>query len=133
MLLKSGAIVIVDHLGEPDVGRTVTQPGFESVLALGRAGRAYIKLAAPYRLSHAPAPFADLTPFAHAALDAFGIRRCIWGSDWPFLNAGKQVSYAEQLDWLARVIPDATDRRCVLVDNPIALYGLGRSLPAGLA
>ena len=123
LLADSGASVIVDHMGEPDVRLGLGQPGFAAVLALGRSGRACVKLSAPYRISREPAPFADVAPFARACIDAFGIERCVWGSDWPFLDAGTPTSYTQQLAWLAHAVPDAGDRVRVLVDNPRRIFG----------
>lgn len=123
VLADSGARVIVDHMGEPDVAAGSAQPGFAAVLALGRGGRAYVKLSAPYRVSREGAPFADVVPFARACIDAFGVERCIWGSDWPFLNARKPTSYAEQLGWLAHAVPAPGERERILVDNPRRIFG----------
>ncbi len=122
VMAASGATVIVDHLGEPDLRRPLDDPGFQAILAFGRSGRAWLKLSAPYRLSQQATPYADLDPFVRAARAAFGIDRCIWGSDWPFLNA-RPTSYGEQRDWLERIVPDAAERQRILVDNPRALYG----------
>jgi len=124
LLADSGARVIVDHMGEPDVAAGLAQAGFAAVLALGRTGRAYVKLSAPYRVSREPAPFADVVPFAQACLDAFGVDRCMWGSDWPFLGAQPPTSYAEQVAWLALAVPHASDRARILVDNPRRFFGL---------
>jgi predicted TIM-barrel fold metal-dependent hydrolase len=127
MLMDSGVTVVVDHLGHPDVREPVAQPGFQAVLGLGRIGRAYIKLSAPYRSSLTASPHADLTPFVRAAIDAFGIDRCIFGSDWPFLNTGPTIHYVDQLAWLAHEVPDPASRRKVLDDNPRLVYGFASS------
>lgn len=128
-VLDSGVTVIVDHFGHPDVGQPVDQPGFEAVLELGRRGAAYLKLAAPFRSSGEAWPHHDLAPFVRAAIEAFGVERCVFGSDWPFVNAKVNQSYAAQLAWLANEVPDAVARHKILVDNPVALYGLGRLVP----
>ena len=130
LLAHSEVSVIVDHLGEPDVRAGHDQPGFAAVLALGRTGRASVKLSAAYRVSREAAPYRDVVPFARACIDAFGIDRCVWGSDWPFLNAGAPTSYADQVAWLGCAVPEASLRRRILVDNPRSLF---RFAPAGVS
>ncbi len=125
MIASSGVTVIIDHFGHPDIDAGVEQAGFQAVLGLARTGVAWIKLAAPYRSSRQDTTHADLTPFMRSAIAAFGIDRCIWGSDWPFINTTRAVTYQSQLDWLAREIPDEIARGKVLVDNPVNLYGIG--------
>ena len=123
LLAQSGARIIVDHMGEPDVAAGLAQPGFAAVLALGRSGRACVKLSAPYRVSRAGAPFADVVPYARACIAAFGAENCRWGSDFPVLNAARPTSYAEQLAFLAAAVPGARDRAAILADNPRRLFG----------
>jgi predicted TIM-barrel fold metal-dependent hydrolase len=124
-LLDSGVIVVIDHLGHPDLREPIEQPGFQAVLELGRRGLAYVKLAAPYRLSQVDPPHGDLMPFVRAAIESFGLDRCVFGSDWPFLNTSPKPTYAEQLAWLTDAVPQAPDRHRILVANPVRLYGLG--------
>ena len=47
-----------------------------------RAGRCWVKLTGPYRISAGGIPYSDVTPFAHALIDA-APQRVIWGTDWP--------------------------------------------------
>src|SRR5436309_5426219 len=75
--------LVIDHCGRPDVAGGVTQPGFKALLDLGRDGHC-VKLSGPFRFSGAAAPHADADPFVRALIDVFTVRRCVWGSDWPF-------------------------------------------------
>jgi predicted TIM-barrel fold metal-dependent hydrolase len=129
-LIANGTTIVIDHLGHPDVGKPIDQPGFEAVLSLCHSGNAYIKLAAPFRSSRTGWPHDDLAPFVRAAVAAFGIDRCVWGSDWPFLNAGCATTYGEQVAWLVRLVPDFADRVKILIDNPASLYGFASVRPA---
>jgi predicted TIM-barrel fold metal-dependent hydrolase len=124
VLMEAQVRVIVDHMGEPDVRAGIDQPGFSDVLALGRSGRACVKLSAPYRIARTPAPFEDVVPYARACLAAFGAERCLWGSDWPFLAAPRATTYGEQQAWLEAAVPEAATRRLILVDNPRRLFGM---------
>jgi predicted TIM-barrel fold metal-dependent hydrolase len=129
VLADSGVSLIVDHMGEPDLDEGLGQPGFAAVLALGRSGRAIVKLSAAYRISRQPAPHRDVATYAQACIEAFGVDRCVWGSDWPFLNAGKPTSYADQLAWLECAVPDPPMRRRILAENPRKLFGFAGARP----
>jgi predicted TIM-barrel fold metal-dependent hydrolase len=123
ILRQSGVTVLIAHFGEPDPSRGVDQPGFQAVLALGRKTDAVVKLSAPFRTSAQPFPHADVDPFVAAVIDAFGLDRCVWGSDWPFINTSQQVEYGNLLNCLARWLPSPDDRDRVLRQNPARLFG----------
>ena len=74
--------VVIDHMGRPDPRRGVGAPGFQALIRLLKSGRGWAKLSAPYRTSLLPPPYADMTPFAHALVEA-APDRLVWGSDWP--------------------------------------------------
>jgi len=122
-LRRSGVRLLIDHFGTLAPATALLQPGFRQVLALGREGRATIKLSAPFRLSAAAPADADLEPLAAAILAAFGVAGCVWGSDWPFLNLTPRPDYGAALAALARWLPDAADRDAVLWRNPVRLFG----------
>jgi predicted TIM-barrel fold metal-dependent hydrolase len=120
-LHASGVSVLVDHFGVRDLSAGPAQPGFQAVLALGRDGNAVVKLSAPFRASTQGGD--DLAPYAEALLAAFGLDRCVWGSDWPFLDIPGKPVYAGALAALVRWVPDAADRDRVLCHNPSRLFG----------
>lgn len=121
VLRASGRTVVIDHCGRPDVDAGLDQPGFAQLLDFGREGGAYIKLSAFFRMARAP--YAGCLRYACALVEAFGIDRCLWGSDWPFVRATRRVDYGPQLDFLATILPDPSERRQVLWDNPARLFG----------
>ena len=47
----------------------------------------------------------------------------MWGSDWPFLRAPERIDYGLTLAVLGKLLPDPVDRRKVLWDTPIRLFG----------
>jgi predicted TIM-barrel fold metal-dependent hydrolase len=63
------------------------------------------------------------------ALEAFGLDRCVWGSDWPFLGSNQGVSYERMLACLERFLPRAEDRRRVLWQAPARLFGFVEPAP----
>lgn len=125
VLARSRVKVLVDHFGIRNAANGVKQPGFQAVLGLGRAGKAWVKLSAPFRIADRKNGFADLDPVAAALLEAFGIEGCIWGSDWPFINLPGGFRYDRALWALERFLPEPAQRRQVLWQNPMGLFGFG--------
>ncbi len=122
--------VVFGHLGYLTVGRGVDDPGFAAVLSLLNAGRAWVKLTGPYRLTRDALPYPAVDEMA-AALREAAPQRLVWGSDWPHVMLrGAMPNDADLVDLIARWLPDAELRAQVLVDNPLALYGFRRA-PAG--
>jgi predicted TIM-barrel fold metal-dependent hydrolase len=115
--------IVLGHLGYLRTEKGTDDPGFRALLALMRAGKAWVKLTGPYRISGQPLPYADTVPFARALLEA-APGRVLWGTDWPHvMMQGAMPNDGDLCDVLASWIPDAALRQRVLVDNPAALYG----------
>jgi len=121
LLRASGVHVLVDHFGLHNPALGLDQPGFQAVLALGRTGRASVKLSAPFRFSRRP-DFSDLDPAVTALLAAFGVEGCLWGSDWPFINLPGGFRYGAALRAIDRWLPRPADREAVLWRNPARLF-----------
>ena len=117
--------VVIDHLGRPDTALGPEAPGFQALLRLLRAGRAWCKLSAPYRTARIQPGYGDIGAFARALIAA-APDRLVWGSDWPHVNMepGKPMPQdGALLDKLADWAPDEATRRKILVANPERLYG----------
>ena len=115
--------VVLGHLGYQRTDKGLKHPGFQSLLKLMRAGKAWVKLTGPYRISSQELPYPDTAPFAHALLEA-APERVVWGSDWPHVMVkGTMPNDGDLCDLLSAWVPDAELRRRVLVDNPASLYG----------
>jgi predicted TIM-barrel fold metal-dependent hydrolase len=123
LLRKSGVRLVIDHFGRPDLRRGIDQPGFAMLLELGRSGNAVVKLSGPFRVSQDGPPYRDVDPFIAAAIDAYTLQNCVWGSDWPFVRVEERVDYGPGLACLARWLPDPEDRHQVLWRNPARLFG----------
>ena len=128
ILVASRARLLVDHLGQPDAAGGLDQPGFAAVLSLARETDAVVKLCGAFRLSRGGAPFADARPFVARAIAAYGVDRCLWGSDWPFLDVERRPRYADLLAALDSWLPSDADRARVLWDNPARLFGFAAAL-----
>jgi len=115
--------VVFGHFGYMRADKGSDAPGFQALLRLLRAGRAWVKLTGPYRISGAALPYADVAPFAHALARA-APERLLWGSDWPHVMLkGAMPNDADLVDLLTAWLPDEALRRRVLVENPAKLYG----------
>ena len=101
----------------------VDHPKYRAFLDYFEAGRCWVKLTAPYRITELKMPpFDDVTPFAHALTD---VRpdRIVWGTDWPHpICPIPMPNDGDLTDHLLQWVPDETLRRRILVDNAAALY-----------
>ena len=123
--LNSMAVdVSVGHLGYMKTDNGVHHPGFQEFLDLLRDGHCWVKVSGSYRITtSARTPYADVTPFARALIEA-NEDRIIWGTDWPHpalkANMPNDGALLDQLpDWA----PDEAVRRKILVENSERLYG----------
>ena len=122
MLRAARVPLVFDHCGRPEPGGGVTQPGFKALLEMGRDGHA-VKLSGPFRFSRTPAPYSDVEPYVAALIETFTVKRCVWGSDWPFLRLPVRMDYGPVLACLTRWLPNEADRRHVLWGTPARLFG----------
>jgi 2-pyrone-4,6-dicarboxylate lactonase len=115
--------IVLGHLGYMRTDKGIAHPGFQALLRLMQRGRCWVKLTGPYRISIGALPYADVTPYAHALLQA-APERVIWGTDWPHVMVKSAMPNDGDLaNLLLEWIPDAALRERVLVKNPEKLYG----------
>jgi predicted TIM-barrel fold metal-dependent hydrolase len=119
LLLETPCNIVIAHFGSPSRDLGLDDPGFRRTLDALEAGRAYVKLSAPYRLFGA-----DPVPYARALLAAGGPERLVWGSDWPWVSFEAGRSYRGELDGLGFCIPDPRQREVILSTTPLRLYRL---------
>jgi predicted TIM-barrel fold metal-dependent hydrolase len=115
--------VVFGHLGYMKTDKGLDAPGYAALLRLMKTGRAWVKLTGPYRISTGTLPYADVTPYAQALMDA-APGRIVWGSDWPHVMVkGQMPNDGDLASCLAAWVPDEKLREQVLVHNPAKLYG----------
>jgi predicted TIM-barrel fold metal-dependent hydrolase len=124
MIERTGVRVLIDHAGRPSLSGGLQQPGFQTLLDLGRTGRAVVKLSGFAKFSQTGYPFADTDAYVDALVQAFGLEQCIWASDWPYLKAAYRLDYGPLLKWVERKFSPA-DRRKILWDVPLRLFRFG--------
>jgi len=114
--------LVFGHLGYMRPGAKTTDPGFTALLRLLEAGRCWVKLTGPYRLTRETMPYDAVQPFAKA-LVCTTAERLIWGSDWPHVMVKTPMpNDAELLDLLFDWVGDEETVRRILIDNPATLY-----------
>ena len=78
--------LVLDHLGlaQPFEPPAPAEPfgALESVLALAAYPNVAIKISGACTLAHEPFPYPDIWGPLRRIFDAFGIERCLWGTDW---------------------------------------------------
>ena len=118
--------IVVGHLGYMRTSEGIDHPGFRAFLGLVAAGRCWVKLTAPYRITtQQTVPYDDVAPFARRLIETRP-DRMLWGSDWPHVATKLPMpNDGDLLDLLADWAPDDAVRRRILVDNPARLYGFG--------
>ncbi len=117
-------IVVVDHMGRPDVSQPVDGSGFALFSRfMGEHENVWSKVSCPERLSvSGPPRYADVVPFARFLVETFP-DRVLWGTDWPHPNMKSHMPDDGTLvDVIPRIAATEDLRRRLLVDNPMRLY-----------
>jgi 2-pyrone-4,6-dicarboxylate lactonase len=116
-------IIVVDHMGRPDVSRGIEHPDFQRFISLmDRNENIWTKVTCPERLSIKGPPYDDVVPFAAHIVKLFS-DRVLWGTDWPHPN---MISHMPDdgilVDYIPKIAPTPALQQKLLVDNPMRLY-----------
>ena len=117
-------IVVVDHMGRPDVTQSVQGPQFQRFARLMEEHENFwSKVSCPERLSQAgPPTYSDVVPFSSYLVERFP-DRVLWGTDWPHPNMKSHMPDDGALvDMIPRVARTSELRQALMVDNPTRLY-----------
>lgn len=116
-------IVVVDHMGRPDVSKPVDHEDFQRFISLLQENdNFWTKVSCPERLTNSGPPYDDVIPFSRLIVDRFP-DRVLWGTDWPHPNMKSHMPDDGQLVELIPKIATSTEKqRALLVDNPQRLY-----------
>jgi 2-pyrone-4,6-dicarboxylate lactonase len=124
-------IVVVDHMGRPDVSKPVGGSEFELFVRLMREHQnIWSKVSCPERLSIVGPPaldgeqdaYRDVVPFARRLVETFP-DRVLWGTDWPHPNLKDHMPDDGLLvDWIPHIATTRALQQALLVSNPLRLY-----------
>ncbi len=118
--------LVVDHMGlvqpfhppAPEDGWAE----LPNLLALAEHENVSVKISGAGTLAREPFPFADIHDPVRRILDAFGLERCKWGTDWTraveLLTYGEGVDAFRQGDWLSD-----SERAALMGGNAARIYG----------
>lgn len=121
-LLEAQVNVVVDHFGRPDPALGVDDPGFAALLNAGRSRRVWVKISGAYRNGTNGRGEAIAQAAMPRLKDALGLDRLVWGSDWPHTQFEPQINYDKMWAFAGVLLPNAADRKQVLVDTPAQLF-----------
>lgn len=119
-------VLVIDHLGlqQPFAPPAPAEPwaALPQLLALAAHENLRVKISGACTLSHQPFPYRDIWDPLRRIFDAFGIGRCMWGTDWT--RAVSLLTYKEGVDAF-RVTDRLSDgERAALMGGTLAqVYG----------
>ncbi len=116
-------IVVVDHMGRPDVDLGTDHPQWHRFLKLmDENENIWVKVSGPERLSKTGPPYDDVVRFARALVERYP-DRVLWGTDWPHPNMETHMPDDGLLvDVIPRIATTEALQRKLLVENPMRLY-----------
>jgi len=118
--------IVVDHLGlvQPHEPPLPDEPWAElpKVLTLAALDNVALKITGACTLSKEPFPYGDIWDPVCRLIDAFGIDRCMWGTDWT--RAVKFLTYAQGVDAFRLTGRISDGDRAALMGGTLArIYG----------
>ncbi|MYH59493.1 MAG: amidohydrolase family protein [Boseongicola sp. SB0675_bin_26] len=122
-LRRLPGIVVVDHMGRPDVTRGVDHPDFERFIRLMATNEnIWTKVTCPERLTVSGPPYEDVVPYCREIVNQFE-DRVLWGTDWPHPNMKSHMPDDGALvDYIPRIARTDLQQEKLLVTNPMRLY-----------
>ena len=118
--------VIIDHVGlaQPFVPPPPQDPfaDLPNVLAAAEQDNVAIKISGACTLSHEPFPYPDIWESLSRVFDAYGLERCMWGTDWT--RAVRLLTYEQGVEAfrVADRLSD-TDRATLMGGTLARIYG----------
>jgi L-fuconolactonase len=106
-------VFVLDHVAKPKIRQRLLSPWRERMKDLAKRENVYCKLSGmATEADHGGWEPADLRPYMDVALEAFGPKRLMFGSDWPvcLLAVTYQRWVATVRDFIAKLSPAEKDR-----------------------
>lgn len=116
-------VIVVDHMGRPDVTKGVDHPDFQRFVDLmARNQNIWTKVTCPERLTVAGPPYDDVIDYAAYIVERFP-DRVLWGTDWPHPNMKSHMPDDGALvDYIPKIARTREQQEKLLVANPMRLY-----------
>ncbi|WP_028880424.1 amidohydrolase family protein [Terasakiella pusilla] len=116
-------IIVVDHMGRPDVTKGVDHEDFQRFIQLMEDNpNIWVKVSCPERLTVQGPTYDDVVPFARTLVEKFQ-DRVLWGTDWPHPNMKSHTPDEGVLvDVIPKIATSAAAQKALLIDNPMKLY-----------
>jgi predicted TIM-barrel fold metal-dependent hydrolase len=89
--------LIIDHMGlSLDIAKADKRAeAIDQTVALAKFANVSVKLSAAPAYSFEPYPYRDMAPYIRRCFDAFGPRRCFWGTD--MTNSFTKATYRQRV------------------------------------
>ena len=122
-LKRLPGIIVVDHMGRPDVAKGVEHIDFVKFIRLmAENDHIWTKVTCPERLTVAGPPYDDVIPFYRKIVSLFE-DRVLWGTDWPHPNMKSHMPDDGALvDYIPKIAVSKELQHKLLVENPMRLY-----------
>ncbi|NVK18888.1 MAG: amidohydrolase family protein [Methylocystaceae bacterium] len=116
-------IIVVDHMGRPDVSKGVDHEDFQRFIKLMEDNpNIWVKVSCPERLTIAGPTYDDVVPYARTLVEKF-TDRVLWGTDWPHPNMKSHTPDEGVLvDVIPKIAVSEAEQKALLIDNPMKLY-----------
>jgi len=113
---------LIDHMARIRVEDGLEQEPFQTLLAMLKDERAWVKLSGVERITASGSPpYSDVVPYIQALI-ATAPDRVLWGTDWPHPNVQHMPDDGDLVDLLAAFAADDSVYSRILVENPERLY-----------
>lgn len=128
--------LVVDHLGlnQPFAPPPPDDPwvDLDQVVALADHDNVAIKITGACTLAHRPFPYPDIWPHLHRLFEAYGLDRCLWGTDWT--RATALLTYAQGVDAFRLHTEFDDEERATLMGGSLRrIYGWSPGRPGSPA
>jgi len=128
--------IVIEHLGCRREDTTPPHIMYRRVFALAQYPNIFMKVPGlgelcprPTRFPQPAAPFETIPPVIEMAMDAFGARRLMWGSDFP--HVAEREGYGNGLRLLMEhVVKCQEDREWIFSKTAATLFRFGAESPA---
>jgi predicted TIM-barrel fold metal-dependent hydrolase len=111
--------VVIDHLGQMDLGAEDAREQLRRLLALARYDNVWVKLSELTSVSQSGKyPFQDAYPVVERVAEAFGVNRLLWGTGYPGGAARayyKRPTLAQELALVREELPFLTSEEKAMI------------------